>query len=98
MINDVQLQATTPDGRVQTIQLAKLNTPADAAVPVTKPLLVKTQAGYEYKLIDKETGGHLKGQKLLRSQKNTKRAYISYTFQRPKKLSFLTTPCRLSKS
>ena len=70
MINDVQLQATTPDGRVQTIQLAKLNTTPDAPSTVIKPLLVKTQPGYEYKLIDKEAGGHLKGQKLLRSQKN----------------------------
>ncbi|PUE36523.1 Ig-like domain-containing protein [Limnohabitans sp. Hippo4] len=70
MINDVQLQATTPDGRVQTIQLAKLSTAPDAPLSVIKPLLVKTQPGYEYKLIDKEAGGHLKGQKLLRSQKN----------------------------
>jgi large repetitive protein len=70
MINDFQFQATTPDGRVQTIQLAKLNSSPDAPSPVIKPLLVKTQPGYEYKLIDKEAGGHLKGQKLLRSQKN----------------------------
>jgi large repetitive protein len=70
MINDIQFQATTPDGRVQTIQLAKLNSSPDAPSPVIKPLLVKTQPGYEYKLIDKEAGGHLKGQKLLRSQKN----------------------------
>ncbi|MFN4996002.1 MAG: hypothetical protein ACK5EM_04775, partial [Burkholderiales bacterium] len=70
MINDFQLQATTPDGRVQTIQLAKLNSSSDAPSSVIKPLLVKTQPGYEYKLIDKDAGGHLKGQKLLRSQKN----------------------------
>ncbi|MFN5508476.1 MAG: hypothetical protein ACK49B_07340 [Burkholderiales bacterium] len=70
MINDFQFQATTPDGRVQTIQLAKLNSSPDAPSPVIKPLLVKTQPGYEYKLIDKDAGGHLKGQKLLRSQKN----------------------------
>jgi len=70
MINNFQFQATTPDGRVQTIQLAKLNSSPDAPFPVIKPLLVKTQPGYEYKLIDKDAGGHLKGQKLLRSQKN----------------------------
>ena len=70
MINKAQLQVVAPDGRVQIIQLTKLNTPSDAQAPVIKPLFVKTQPGYEYKLIDKESGGHLKGQKLLRSKKN----------------------------
>jgi hypothetical protein len=48
MINDFQFQATTPDGRVQTIQLAKLNSSPDAPSPVIMPLLVKTQPGYDY--------------------------------------------------
>ncbi|MFM7003408.1 MAG: hypothetical protein ACKOXN_05555, partial [Limnohabitans sp.] len=70
MINIVLLQITVPDGQVQTTQLATLSTPADAPVPLIKPLIVKSQSGHEYKLIDKETGGHLKGQKLLRSHLN----------------------------
>jgi hypothetical protein len=62
MINNVLLQITVPDGQVQTTQLATLSTPAGAPAPLIKPLIVKSQSGHEYKLIDKETGGHLKGQ------------------------------------
>ena len=71
-LNDVQLQAITPEGRVQILQLAKLSDAGTGGPRIIAPLLVKSEAGFQYKLIDLEMGGHLKGQKLLRFQKNLK--------------------------
>jgi hypothetical protein len=68
--NDYQFQATSPEGRIQVLQLAKLNENANSTATAHKPLVVKTQAGFQYKLMDPDTGTHLKGQKLLRSNKN----------------------------
>ncbi len=68
--NDIQFHATTPEGRVQVIQLDKLSDAQVASAPNTRTLVVKAQVGFQYKLIDPDAGGHVKGQKLLRSKKN----------------------------
>ncbi|MEY3888247.1 MAG: hypothetical protein RL650_2339, partial [Pseudomonadota bacterium] len=69
---NVQLHAVTPDGRIDLLQLAQLDEAPRRDVSAIKPLIVKSQPGFHYKLIDTDAGGHLKGQKLLRSQKNLK--------------------------
>ena len=67
---DYQLHTTTPEGQVQILQVASLNQGRASAVANPKILLVSSQPGFQYKLIEGEAGSHLKGQKLLRSKKN----------------------------
>ena len=67
---DYQLHMTTPEGHVQLLQVTRLNQAQASTVATSKTLLVPSQPGFHYKLIDAEAGSHLKGQKLLRSKKN----------------------------
>ena len=71
-LQNFQFHTVTPEGRIEVIQLAKLNEAPKPVVSIIKPLVVKSQPGFQYKLIDTGAGGHLKGQKLLRSEKNLK--------------------------
>ena len=68
-----QLHTTTPEGDVQisqVLQVIPLNPAQAPAVAAPKILLVPSQPGFQYKLIDVEAGSHVKGQKLLRLKKN----------------------------
>ena len=67
---DYQLHMTSPEGHVQILQASRLNSVQALSVTTYKTLLVPSQPGFHYKLIDAEAGRHLKGQKLLRSKKN----------------------------
>ena len=68
--NEFQFHAITPEGRVQALQLASLVSTSPTRAAIALPLIVKAQPGFQYKLIDSDSGSHRKGQKLLRSQKN----------------------------
>ena len=67
---DYQLHMTSPEGHVQILQVSRLNQVQALSGITYKTLLVPSQPGFHYKLIDAEAGRHLRGQKLLRSKKN----------------------------
>ena len=55
---DYQLHTTTPEGQVQILQVASLNQGRASAVANPKILLVSSQPGFQYKLIEGEAGSH----------------------------------------
>ena len=68
-----QLHTTTSAGDVQisqVLQAASLSQTQAPAVTDPKTLLIPSQPGFQYKLIDVEAGSHVKGQTLLRLKKN----------------------------
>lgn len=58
---DYQLQTTTAEGLIQVLQMTRLHQSQASSVIPIPTLFVASQAGFQYKLVDTETGGHLKG-------------------------------------
>ena len=70
--NQLVLHILLPDGSERTIRLANLAEPTAGFNLLNAPLLVKAEAGAQYKLLNIETGTHQKDQRLLRQNKNLK--------------------------
>lgn len=69
---NIELQAILKDGSIKTLALANSAPAPVASTPaqLPLPLSVKAEEGTQYRLIDLTSGTHLKGQRLLRHQKN----------------------------
>jgi large repetitive protein len=70
--NELVLHILLPDGSERTIRLANLAEPTAGFNLLNAPLLVKAEAGAQYKLLNIETGTHQKDQRLLRQNKTLK--------------------------
>ncbi|MCX7262294.1 MAG: Ig-like domain-containing protein, partial [Burkholderiales bacterium] len=70
--NELLLHILFPDGSERTIRFSNLAEPTAGFNLLNAPLLVKAEAGAQYKLLNIETGNHQKGQKLLRQNKTLK--------------------------
>ena len=70
--NELILHILLPDGSERTIRLANLAEPTTGFNLLNAPLLVKAEAGAQYKLLNIETGTHQKDQRLLRQNKTLK--------------------------
>lgn len=70
--NELVLHILLPDGSERTIRLANLAEPTAGFNLLNAPLIVKAEAGAQYKLLNIETGTHQKDQRLLRQNKTLK--------------------------
>ena len=70
--NELLLHILLPDGSERTIRLANLAEQTAGFNLLNAPLLVKAEAGAQYKLLNIETGTHQKEQRLLRQNKTLK--------------------------
>ena len=76
--NQLVLHILLPDGSERTIRLANLAQPTTGFNLLNAPLLVKAEAGAQYKLLNIETGTHQKEQRLLRQNKTLKVFGVSH--------------------